>query len=138
MVLIHTNDINLLNDLCSYFTVLITIAVGMTSFPPVKLKGSLSLGCSITSRHLPVSDVDLVCYHALSGPVCFILMIYSPNLASRKLFFHPNKCYCVVLDEATSALSEETECVFYSTLKSLNITLLSVGHRSSLKQVSSS
>ena len=106
----------------------------MTSFLPVKLKGSLSLGCSITSRHLPVSDVDLVCYHALSGPVCFILMIYSPNLASRKLFFHPNKLLLFSFGQATSALSEETECVFYSTLKSLDITLLSVGHVQVLSQ----
>ncbi len=45
--------------------------------------------------------------------------------------------YYVVLDEATSALSEQTECQFYSVLRSLRITLLSVGHMSFLRQVSS-
>lgn len=41
----------------------------------------------------------------------------------------------VVLDEATSSLSEENELYFYSCLKQLNITVLSVGHRSTLLKV---
>ena len=40
-----------------------------------------------------------------------------------------------VLDEATSALSETNEQHMYSTLKMLGITYMSIGHRSSLKQV---
>ena len=42
---------------------------------------------------------------------------------------------CTVLDEATSALSEDTEDHFYTTVQRLGITVLSVGHRSSLKKV---
>lgn len=44
---------------------------------------------------------------------------------------------CVVLDEASSFLSEELESQFYGTLRNLNITFLSVGHRSSLNKVDS-
>ena len=40
-----------------------------------------------------------------------------------------------VLDEATSSLSEEDEMSLYSTLKQLNITILSIGHRSTLQRV---
>jgi ABC-type uncharacterized transport system fused permease/ATPase subunit len=40
-----------------------------------------------------------------------------------------------VLDEATSALSEETEHYFYTTLYQLGVTIMSVGHRSTLKKV---
>ena len=42
---------------------------------------------------------------------------------------------CAVLDEATSALSEETEHYFYTTLHQLGVTVMSVGHRSTLKKV---
>ena len=40
-----------------------------------------------------------------------------------------------VLDEATSALSEETEHCFYTTLHQLGVTIMSIGHRSTLKKV---
>lgn len=40
-----------------------------------------------------------------------------------------------VLDEATSALSEEAEAQLYRTCKQLGMTLISVGHRSSLEKV---
>ena len=40
-----------------------------------------------------------------------------------------------VLDEATSSLSEENEAYFYTTLRQLNITVLTVGHRSTLQKV---
>jgi putative ATP-binding cassette transporter len=38
----------------------------------------------------------------------------------------------VVLDEATSALDESAESAMYSLLGELNITYISVGHRTSL------
>lgn len=40
-----------------------------------------------------------------------------------------------VLDEATSSLSEEDESYFYCLLQEMGITFLSVGHRSTIKQV---
>lgn len=42
-----------------------------------------------------------------------------------------------VLDEATCALSEEAEHQFYTSLRLVGVTVMSVGHRSSLKKVSS-
>jgi ATP-binding cassette subfamily D (ALD) protein 4 len=49
-----------------------------------------------------------------------------------RLFFH--QPYFAVLDEATSSLSEENESSFYSTLSQLRITVLSIGHRSTLQK----
>ena len=43
--------------------------------------------------------------------------------------------YHTVLDEATSSLSEEDELHFYSSLQQLGITVLSIGHRSTLQEV---
>ena len=40
-----------------------------------------------------------------------------------------------VLDEATSSLSEGNEFYFYTTLSQLSITVLSIGHRSTLQKV---
>lgn len=40
-----------------------------------------------------------------------------------------------VLDEATSALSEEDEAHFYTSLQEMGSTVLSIGHRSSIRQV---
>ena len=42
---------------------------------------------------------------------------------------------CVVLDEATSSMDEDTETQLYQTCLDLEMTLLSIGHRSSLKKV---
>ena len=42
---------------------------------------------------------------------------------------------CSVLDEATCALSEETEHQFYTSLKLMGVTVMSVGHRSSIRKV---
>lgn len=61
------------------------------------------------------------------------------NGAFLKLFF----CFfCTlllysfaVLDEATSALTEEAEAQLYRTCKQLGMTLVSLGHRSSLEKV---
>ena len=44
-------------------------------------------------------------------------------------------CFCAVLDEATSALTEEAEGQLYRTCKKLGMTLVSLGHRSSLEKV---
>lgn len=44
---------------------------------------------------------------------------------------------CAVLDEATSALTEEAEAQLYLTCKELGMTLVSLGHRSSLVKVRS-
>ena len=43
-----------------------------------------------------------------------------------------------VLDEATSALTEETESELYRICIQLGMTLISVGHRSSLEKVGKS
>lgn len=40
-----------------------------------------------------------------------------------------------MLDEATSALMEEAEAQLYRTCKQLGMTLVSLGHRSSLEKV---
>lgn len=40
-----------------------------------------------------------------------------------------------VLDEATSALTEEAECELYRVCSELGMTVVSVGHRSSLEKV---
>lgn len=43
--------------------------------------------------------------------------------------------FLAVLDEATSALTEEAEAQLYRTCKQLGMTLISLGHRSSLEKV---
>eukprot|EP00800_Vazella_pourtalesii_P012270 TRINITY_DN2906_c0_g1_i1.p1 TRINITY_DN2906_c0_g1~~TRINITY_DN2906_c0_g1_i1.p1 ORF type:complete len:328 (-),score=57.15 TRINITY_DN2906_c0_g1_i1:311-1294(-) len=49
-----------------------------------------------------------------------------------RLFYHqPN---LAVLDEATSSMDEDTETQLYQTCLDLGVTLLSTGHRSSLKK----
>ena len=45
-------------------------------------------------------------------------------------------CFLIlVLDEVTSALSEEDEHYFYTSINQMGTTVLSIGHRSSIKQV---
>lgn len=72
----------------------------------------------------------------------FILPSSSPCLPTflHSLLFlflspPPSSLSLTVLDEATSALSEDTEDLFYTTLHQLGITVMSVGHRSTLKKV---
>lgn len=43
--------------------------------------------------------------------------------------------FCAVLDEATSALTEDAENELYRICAQLGMTLVSVGHRSSLEKV---
>ncbi|XP_028409619.1 ATP-binding cassette sub-family D member 4-like [Dendronephthya gigantea] len=54
------------------------------------------------------------------------------RLSFARLFYH--KPDCAVLDEASSALDIETENEFYQLCDSYGITLISVGHRESLRQ----
>ncbi|KAI5620392.1 ATP-binding cassette sub-family D member 4, partial [Silurus asotus] len=54
------------------------------------------------------------------------------RLCFARLFYLQPKY--AVLDEATSALTEETEEQMYRACKQLGMTLISLGHRSSLKQ----
>ena len=54
------------------------------------------------------------------------------RLSFARLFYH--KPDCAVLDEASSALDVETENKFYQLCDSYGITLISVGHRESLRQ----
>ncbi|XP_072424312.1 lysosomal cobalamin transporter ABCD4 isoform X1 [Chiloscyllium punctatum] len=54
------------------------------------------------------------------------------RLCFARLFYHQPKY--AVLDEATSALTEETEGELYHTCKQLGMTVISVGHRSSLEK----
>jgi len=60
--------------------------------------------------------------------------ILSPGEQQRisiaRVFYHRPKF--VLLDEATSSLSEEMEAEIYQTLRTMGITVISVGHRSSL------
>ena len=46
-----------------------------------------------------------------------------------------NNLLAVVLDEATSSLSEQDEACLYSNLCHLKITVLTIGHRSTLLKV---
>lgn len=54
------------------------------------------------------------------------------RLCFARLFYLQPKV--AVLDEATSALTEDAECQMYQTCKQLGMTLISTGHRSSLKK----
>uniref|UniRef100_A0A8C4Q2G4 ATP-binding cassette, sub-family D (ALD), member 4 n=1 Tax=Eptatretus burgeri TaxID=7764 RepID=A0A8C4Q2G4_EPTBU len=54
------------------------------------------------------------------------------RLTFARLFYHQPKF--VVMDESTSALTEETESEMYRMCGHLGITVLSVGHRSSLNK----
>ncbi|XP_051867136.1 ATP-binding cassette sub-family D member 4 isoform X2 [Pristis pectinata] len=54
------------------------------------------------------------------------------RLSFTRLFYHQPKY--AVLDEATSALTEETEAELYHSCKQLGMTVVSVGHRSSLEK----
>ena len=49
---------------------------------------------------------------------------------------HTHTHTTLVLDEASCALSEANEHIFYTSLQQLGITVMSVGHRSSLRKVS--
>uniref|UniRef100_A0A8D0AQK3 ATP-binding cassette, sub-family D (ALD), member 4 n=1 Tax=Sander lucioperca TaxID=283035 RepID=A0A8D0AQK3_SANLU len=55
------------------------------------------------------------------------------RLCFARLFYLQPKY--AVLDEATSALTEEAEAQLYRTCKQLGMTLVSLGHRSSLEKV---
>uniref|UniRef100_A0A3Q1APZ2 ABC transporter domain-containing protein n=1 Tax=Amphiprion ocellaris TaxID=80972 RepID=A0A3Q1APZ2_AMPOC len=55
------------------------------------------------------------------------------RLCFARLFYLQPKY--AVLDEATSALTEEAEAQLYRTCKQLGMTLISLGHRSSLEKV---
>ena len=54
------------------------------------------------------------------------------RLAFARVLYNRKSISVVVLDEATSALDETAEAAMYSLLGDLDITYLSVGHRSSL------
>lgn len=54
------------------------------------------------------------------------------RLGFARLFYLQPKY--AVLDEATSALTEEAEAHLYRTCKQLGMTLVSLGHRSSLEK----
>ncbi|XP_059817958.1 ATP-binding cassette sub-family D member 4 isoform X2 [Hypanus sabinus] len=54
------------------------------------------------------------------------------RLSFARLLYHQPKY--AVLDEATSALTEETEAELYHICKQLGMTVVSVGHRSSLEK----
>ncbi|EDV19259.1 uncharacterized protein TRIADDRAFT_33837, partial [Trichoplax adhaerens] len=64
------------------------------------------------------------------------LEILSPGEVQRlmfaRLFYHQPSI--AIVDEATSALDIETESQLYETCRQLNITMISVGHRSNLNK----
>lgn len=55
------------------------------------------------------------------------------RLSFARLFYLQPKY--AILDEATSALTEDAEAQLYRTCKQLDMTLVSLGHRSSLEKV---
>jgi ABC-type uncharacterized transport system fused permease/ATPase subunit len=55
------------------------------------------------------------------------------KIAFARIFYH--KPSFAIIDEGTSSLSEEDEQYFYTTLQSMDISFMSVGHRSTIKQV---
>ena len=57
-----------------------------------------------------------------------------PYIQSTTVLCDPYRLIAV-LDEATSSLSEDDESSLYSALDQLNITVLSIGHRSTLQRV---
>lgn len=63
-----------------------------------------------------------------------IRMVAQPKRFLNPLFFLA-LIFSSVLDEATSALTEEAEAQLYRTCKQLGMTLISLGHRSSLEKV---
>lgn len=63
-----------------------------------------------------------------------ICMVARPKRFLNPLFFLAF-ISSSVLDEATSALTEEAEAQLYRTCKQLGMTLISLGHRSSLEKV---
>lgn len=66
-----------------------------------------------------------------------ICMVTQPRrFLNHLFFFFPlTLIFFSVLDEATSALTEEAEAQLYRTCKLLGMTLISLGHRSSLEKV---
>ncbi len=91
IVLIHTNDINLLM-ICAHISQCLYDCYRYDIVSPGEAQ---RISFARLFYHQPPFAceccVDLVCYHALINPVWIMMMIYSPNLASRKLFFQPNK-----------------------------------------------
>lgn len=68
-----------------------------------------------------------------------ICMVSFPEVTQTRLFlnhrFFLTLIFFTVLDEATSALTEEAEAQLYRICKQLGMTLISLGHRSSLEKV---
>ncbi|XP_070578295.1 lysosomal cobalamin transporter ABCD4-like [Ptychodera flava] len=54
------------------------------------------------------------------------------RLSFARLFYH--KPAVAILDEATSALSQDTEELLYKVCKDLGMTVMSIGHRTSLRK----
>lgn len=78
--------------------------------------------CSVSALH-----ASSTC--SLNMQVCCPQKMWQMNI-----FYNLNDCF-PVLDEATSALTEEAEAQLYRTCKQLGMTLVSLGHRSSLVKV---
>lgn len=74
------------------------------------------------------------CYtHSLIENICMVS--FSEVTQSRLFLFFLTLLSPSVLDEATSALTEEAEAQLYRICKQLGMTLISLGHRSSLEKV---
>uniref|UniRef100_A0A3B3DXR1 ATP-binding cassette, sub-family D (ALD), member 4 n=1 Tax=Oryzias melastigma TaxID=30732 RepID=A0A3B3DXR1_ORYME len=90
-----------------------------------------------------VDDDRIIRFLELAGVVAYSQMVsprrydvLSPGEMQRLCFarlFYLQPQYAV-LDEATSALTEEAEAQLYRTCKQLGMTLVSLGHRSSLEK----
>lgn len=89
-------------------------------YPRERCRDCALQGCSTYSRITQVTVRRLWISLFIAGPEreCDFLLLVS------------------VLDEATSALTEEAEEQMYTACKQLGMTLISLGHRSSLKKVS--
>ena len=54
------------------------------------------------------------------------------RLAFARVLYNKKRISVIVLDEATSALDDVTEAAMYGLLRTLGVTYISVGHRSTL------
>lgn len=124
---------------------------------------TLCLSCLLTlamlSQHVPPSRYDVVSPGEMQKLALARLFFHRPQFASMSVHVHGvilnQTCTCKlcvaniiyiyiyaslrifpVLDEATCALSEEAEHQFYTSLRLMGVTVMSVGHRSSLRKVS--
>lgn len=83
---------------------------------------------------LYIARIDISCEKLQLLGSCY-LTSFTVHIEVHACVLYVPLYSCAVLDEATSALSEDTEYYLYTTLHHLGVTVMSVGHRSTLKKV---